>query len=202
MFIATANQLDPIPWALRDRLEIIELPGYTRQEKRHIARSFLVPKQLDEHGLINDKCEITDEAVFEVIDSYTREAGVRNLEREIGSLCRGVAVKVAEGSAKEKEVLGSKEVEEYLGPQKFVSEVADRTSEPGVATGLAWTSVGGDILFIEATRMPGKGKLTQTGQPRDARKEAVTAGLSFVRGRAAQLGFDPGIFLEAPDLLF
>jgi ATP-dependent Lon protease len=107
MFIATANQLDPIPWALRDRLEIIELPGYTRQEKRHIARQFLVPKQLDEHGLKNEQCDITDEAVYEIIDSYTREAGVRNLEREIGSLCRGVAVKVAEGSAKEKETIGT-----------------------------------------------------------------------------------------------
>ena len=200
MFIATANQLDPIPWALRDRLEIIELPGYTRQEKKHIARAFLVPKQLDEHGLINDKCEITDEAVFEVIDSYTREAGVRNLEREIGSLCRGVAVKVAEGSANEKEVIASAEVEEYLGPQKFVSEVADRTSEPGVATGLAWTAVGGDILFIEATKMPGKGKLTLTGQLGDVMKESVTAALSFVRSRAASLGLDPGNFLENVDL--
>jgi ATP-dependent Lon protease len=200
MFIATANQLDPIPWALRDRLEIIELPGYTRQEKRHIARAFLVPKQLDEHGLSDERCEITDEAVFEVIDSYTREAGVRNLEREIGSLCRGVAVKVAEGSARDKEVIASAEVEEYLGPQKFVSEVADRTSEPGVATGLAWTAVGGDILFIEATKMPGKGKLTLTGQLGDVMKESVTAALSFVRSRAGQLGLDAGNFLENVDL--
>jgi ATP-dependent Lon protease len=200
MFIATANQLDPIPWALRDRLEIIELPGYTRQEKKHIARAFLVPKQLEEHGLSDGRCEITDEAVFEVIDSYTREAGVRNLEREIGSLCRGVAVKVAEGSARDKEIIGPQEVEEYLGPQKFVSEVADRTSEPGVATGLAWTAVGGDILFIEATRMPGKGKLTLTGQLGDVMKESVTAALSFVRSRAASLGLDPGNFLENVDL--
>src|SRR5262249_9121870 len=139
LFIATANQLDPIPWALRDRLEIIELPGYTRQEKKHIARKFLVPKQLDDHGLTDERCEITDEAVFEIIDSYTREAGVRNLEREIGSTCRAVAVKVAEGQAKDHEKIGVEEVREVLGPQKFVSEVADRTSEPGVATGLAWT---------------------------------------------------------------
>jgi len=200
MFIATANQLDPIPWALRDRLEIIELPGYTRQEKKHIARAFLVPKQLDEHGLKNDRCEITDEAVFEVIDSYTREAGVRNLEREIGSLCRGVAVKVAEGSAREMESITPVEVEEYLGPQKYVSEVADRTSEPGVATGLAWTAVGGDILFIEATKMPGKGKLTLTGQLGDVMKESVTAALSVVRARAAALGLDAGNFLENVDL--
>ena len=200
MFIATANQLDPIPWALRDRLEIIELPGYTRQEKRHIARSFLVPKQLDEHGLKNDLCEIVDEAIFEVIDSYTREAGVRNLERELGAVCRGVAVKVAEGSSKDKFVIGASEIPEYLGPTKFVSEVADRTSEPGVATGLAWTAVGGDILFIEATKMPGKGKLTLTGQLGDVMKESVTAALSFIRSRATVLGLEGGNFLENVDL--
>ncbi|HUQ03573.1 MAG TPA: endopeptidase La [Kofleriaceae bacterium] len=200
MFIATANQLDPIPWALRDRLEIIELPGYTRQEKKMIARSFLVPKQLEEHGLGHDRCEITDDAIFEVIDSYTREAGVRNLERELGSTCRAVAVKVAEGNAKEHEVIGAEEAREYLGPPKYVSEVADRTSEPGVATGLAWTAVGGDILFIEATKMPGKGKLTLTGQLGDVMKESVTAALSFVRSRAGALGLDGGNFLENVDL--
>ncbi|HUH05412.1 MAG TPA: endopeptidase La [Kofleriaceae bacterium] len=200
MFIATANQLDPIPWALRDRLEIIELPGYTRQEKRQIARSFLVPKQLDEHGLGNNQCDITDGAILEVIDAYTREAGVRNLEREVGSICRGVAVKVAEGSASESETVDAEQVGDYLGPPKFVSEVADRTSEPGVATGLAWTAVGGDILFIEATRMPGKGKLTLTGQLGDVMKESVTAALSFIRSRATVLGLDPGNFLENTDL--
>jgi ATP-dependent Lon protease len=200
LFIATANQLDPIPWALRDRLEIIELPGYTRQEKRHIARSFLVPKQLSEHGIQDNHAEITDEAIFEVIDSYTREAGVRNLEREIGSVCRGVAVKVAEDPNRPKEILGSAAVREYLGPTKFVSEVADRTAEPGVATGLAWTAVGGDILFIEATRMPGKGKLTLTGQLGDVMKESVTAALSFIRSRAPQLGLETGNFLEGTDI--
>jgi ATP-dependent Lon protease len=200
LFIATANQLDPIPWALRDRLEIIELPGYTRQEKKMIARKFLVPKQLDDHGLTTEKCEITDEALFEIVDSYTREAGVRNLEREIGSVFRAVAVKVAEGQAKEHEVISPEVVEEFLGPKKFVSEVAERVGEPGVATGLAWTSVGGDILFIEATKMPGKGKLTLTGQLGDVMKESVTAALSFVRGRAAALGLDPGNFLENTDL--
>ena len=200
LFIATANQLDPIPWALRDRLEIIELPGYTRQEKKMIARKFLVPKQLDDHGLTNERCEITDEALFEIVDSYTREAGVRNLEREIGSVCRAVAVKVAEGQAKDHEVIDPAVVEEVLGPKKFVSEVAERVGEPGVATGLAWTAVGGDILFIEATQMPGKGKLTLTGQLGDVMKESVTAALSFVRGRAAALGLDPGNFLENKDL--
>jgi ATP-dependent Lon protease len=200
LFIATANQLDPIPWALRDRLEIIELPGYTRQEKKMIARKFLVPKQLDDHGLTNDRCEVTDDALFEIIDSYTREAGVRNLEREIGSVCRAVAVRVAEGQAKDHEVIDPAMVEEVLGPKKFVSEVAERVGEPGVATGLAWTAVGGDILFIEATQMPGKGKLTLTGQLGDVMKESVTAALSFVRGRAAALGLDPGNFLENKDL--
>jgi ATP-dependent Lon protease len=200
LFIATANQLDPIPWALRDRLEIIELPGYTRQEKKMIARKFLVPKQLDDHGLTHDRCEITDDALFEIVDSYTREAGVRNLEREIGSVCRAVAVRVAEGQAKDHEVIDPAMVEEVLGPRKFVSEVAERVGEPGVATGLAWTAVGGDILFIEATQMPGKGKLTLTGQLGDVMKESVTAALSFVRGRAAALGLDPGNFLENKDL--
>jgi len=200
LFIATANQLDPIPWALRDRLEIIELPGYTRQEKKMIARKFLVPKQLEDHGLNNDRCEISDDALFEIVDSYTREAGVRNLEREIGSVFRAIAVRVAEGQAKDHEVISPETVEEVLGPKKFVSEVAERVGEPGVATGLAWTAVGGDILFIEATKMPGKGKLTLTGQLGDVMKESVTAALSFVRGRAAALGLDPGNFLENTDL--
>ena len=200
MFIATANMIDPIPWALRDRLEMIELPGYTRQEKQHISRQFLVPKQIEEHGLKSDQVEITTEAVLEVIDSYTREAGVRNLEREIGSICRGVAVKVAEGSAADNEVIGGEQVSEYLGPTKFVSEVAERTSEPGVATGLAWTAVGGDILFIEATRMSGKGKLTLTGQLGDVMKESVTAALSFVRSRAKQLGIGDTNFIETTDI--
>ena len=200
MFIATANQLDPIPWALRDRLEIIELPGYTRQEKRQIARRFLIPKQLEEHGIDEERCEVKDEAVYRIVDSYTREAGVRNLEREIGAVCRNVAVKIAEGSAKEKEIVGEDEISTFLGPEKYVNEVADRTSEPGVATGLAWTAVGGDILFIEATRMPGKGKLTLTGQLGDVMKESVSAALSFIRSRAATLGLETGNFLDSVDL--
>jgi ATP-dependent Lon protease len=200
MFIATANQLDPIPWALRDRLEIIELPGYTREEKRHIARNFLVPKQLEEHGLTVERAEFTDDAINAIVDSYTREAGVRNLSREIGSVCRGVAVKVAENEALEKEVISADNISAYLGPTKFVSEVADRTATAGVATGLAWTAVGGDILFIEATRMPGTGKLTLTGQLGDVMKESVTAALSFIRSRARELGLEEGNFLEKIDL--
>jgi len=200
MFIATANQLGGIPWALRDRLEIIDLAGYTRQDKQQIARRYLVPKQLTDHGLTDGLCEISDEAVFSVIDSYTREAGVRNLERELGSLTRGVAVKVAEG-VKDKETINTAEdVAAYLGAPKYVSEVAERTAEPGVATGLAWTAVGGEILFIEATTMPGKGKLTLTGQLGEVMKESVMAALSFIRSRAPKLGLDPGNFVEKMDL--
>ncbi|HZS35773.1 MAG TPA: S16 family serine protease, partial [Polyangia bacterium] len=198
MFLATANVIDPVPAALKDRLEILELPGYTRDEKRNIARQFLVPKQLEEHGLSKDHIEITDEAVAEVIDSYTREAGVRNLEREVGSVCRGVAVKVAEGNTS-KFVIEAKNVPDYLGPQKFMSEVAERTAEPGVATGLAWTPVGGDILFIEATRMPGKGSLVLTGQLGDVMKESAQAALSFVRAKAKWLGIEEN-FLDKTDI--
>src|SRR4051812_6707423 len=198
MFLATANVIDPVPPALKDRLEILELPGYTRDEKRNIARQFLVPKQLEEHGLKDTHIEVTDEAVAEVIDGYTREAGVRNLEREVGSIARGVAVKIAKGS-KEKYVVKAAEVPEYLGPQKFMSEVAERTAEPGVATGLAWTPVGGDILFIEATRMPGKGSLVLTGQLGDVMKESAQAALSFVRAKAKWLGIEEN-FLDKTDI--
>jgi ATP-dependent Lon protease len=198
MFLATANVIDPVPPALKDRLEILELPGYTRDEKRMIAVNYLIPKQLEEHGLSKDQVELTDAATCEVIDSYTREAGVRNLEREVGSIARGVAVKVAEG-ASQKFVIDAKDVPEYLGPQKFMSEVAERTAEPGVATGLAWTPVGGDILFIEATRMPGKGSLVLTGQLGDVMKESAQAALSFVRARAKYLGIDEN-FLDKTDI--
>ncbi len=200
MFIATANVLDTIPWALRDRLEIIDLAGYTRHDKAQIARRFLVPKQLEDHGLADGLLEITDNAVLTVIDSHTREAGVRNLGRELGSLTRGVAVKIAEGVT-DKEVIDTVEdVAKYLGAPKYESEVAERTAEPGVATGLAWTAVGGEILFIEATTMPGKGKLTLTGQLGDVMKESVMAALSFIRSRAPQLGLDAGNFIEKMDL--
>ncbi len=198
MFLATANVIDPIPAALKDRLEILELPGYTRDEKRNIARQFLVPKQLEEHGLQASQVQLTDEAVSEVIDGYTREAGVRNLEREVGSVARGIAVKVAEGATEQFEVL-AKDIPDYLGPQKFMSEVAERTAEPGVATGLAWTPVGGDILFIEATRMPGKGSLVLTGQLGDVMKESAQAALSFVRAKAKWLGIEEN-FLDKTDI--
>jgi len=199
MFIATANILDPVPAALRDRLEILEIPGYTRNEKMMIARQFLIPKQIEEHGMTDAQLSFADTAVSEIIDGYTREAGVRNLEREVGSVCRGIAVKVAEGQVEGKIEIDDQKVPELLGPQKYINEMAERTSVPGVATGLAWTAVGGDILFIEATRMPGKGSLMLTGQLGDVMKESAQAATSFVRARAKAFGIDEN-FLEKADL--
>src|SRR5215207_3702013 len=156
MFVATANILDPIPPALRDRLEVLEIPGYTREEKLNISRQFLIPKQLEEHGMSKERVVFEESSVAEVIDSYTREAGVRNLERELASVVRAVAVLVAEDKAQPKELITVDRIPDFLGPQKFLPEVAERTAEPGVATGLAWTPVGGEILFIETTKMLGK----------------------------------------------
>jgi ATP-dependent Lon protease len=199
MFVATANILDPIPPALRDRLEVLEIPGYTREEKLNISKQFLIRKQLEEHGLSGERVVFEDGAVCEVIDSYTREAGVRNLERELANVIRAVAVLVAEDKASEKEIITTDRVPEFLGPQKYLPEVAERTAEPGVATGLAWTPVGGDILFIEATKMNGKGNLVLTGQLGDVMKESAQAALSFIRSRARWLGLDDN-FLEKSDI--
>ncbi len=203
MFIATANQGDTIPAPLRDRMEIIEIPGYTRREKHAIARTHLVPKQLSEHGIDASRLEISDEALQIVIDKYSREAGVRSLERQLAAIVRGVAVEIAEKSstdAIEKRVVATEEdVRKFLGPARFGSEVAERTEDPGVATGLAWTPVGGEILFIEATRMPGKGKLTLTGQLGDVMKESALAALSYVRSHADRFGIDVH-FAENSDL--
>jgi len=200
MFIATANIMDPVPPALKDRLEILELPGYTRDEKITIAKHFLIPKQLEEHGMTDDQLGLDPETLGEIIDSYTREAGVRNLEREIANVIRGFAVKVAEGEAGEGLVTVVKDdLSEYLGPEKHLSEVAARQAEPGVATGLAWTPVGGDIIFVEATRMPGKSNLVLTGQLGDVMKESAQAALSYVRAHAAELGIDEN-FLDKHDL--
>jgi ATP-dependent Lon protease len=199
MFICTANFLEPVPPALKDRLEILELPGYTRDEKLHIARQFLVPKQLEEHGLRPEQLIFEDPAVGEIIDSYTREAGVRNLEREIANVIRGCAVKVAEGQTEHLPPIKTESLSEFLGPQKFLSEVAERTAEPGVATGLAWTPVGGDIIFVEATRMQGKGNLVLTGQLGDVMKESAQAALSYVRSHARDLGVEES-FLEKHDI--
>jgi ATP-dependent Lon protease len=199
MFVATANVLDPIPPALRDRLEVLEIPGYTREEKLNISKQFLIRKQLEEHGLSGERVIFEDGAVGEVIDAYTREAGVRNLERELANVIRAVAVLVAEDKAQEKEIISTARVPEFLGPQKYLPEVAERTAEPGVATGLAWTPVGGDILFIEATKMNGKGNLVLTGQLGDVMKESAQAALSFIRSRARWLGLDDN-FLEKSDI--
>ena len=184
MFIATANVADPIPPPLRDRMEILEIPGYTRREKLAIAKQHLLPKQLEEHGLTTAQIDIQDTAIDEIIDSYTREAGVRNLERQIASVIRGVAVKVAEGEMGPfARSTTTDDLREFLGAPKFTSEVAERTDEPGVATGLAWTPVGGEILFIEATRMYGTGKLQLTG-PARRRHEGVGAGGALLRAHA------------------
>jgi ATP-dependent Lon protease len=199
MFVATANIADPIPAPLRDRMEILEIPGYTRREKLAIARRHLIPKQLEEHGITKEQLDITDKAVDLVIDFYTREAGVRTLERQIASIIRGVAVKIAEGDTTPRRVDDEDQVREFLGPQKYTSEVAERTEEAGVATGLAWTSVGGEILFIEATRMYGTGKLQLTGQLGDVMKESAQAALSYVRTNAERYGISKD-FLEKSDI--
>ncbi len=199
MFVATANIADPIPPPLRDRMEILEIPGYTRREKLAIARQHLIPKQLEEHGIKPGQLEITVEAVEELIEHYTREAGVRSLERTVASVIRGVAVKVAEGDLSERVIKTEDDLREFLGPIKYTSEVAERTEETGVATGLAWTSVGGEILFIEVTRMFGTGKMQLTGQLGDVMKESAHAALSYVRTNAEKYGIAKD-FLEKSDV--
>src|SRR3984885_5152724 len=193
VFIATANMLDTVPGPLLDRMEVISLAGYTEDEKLEIARRYLVRRQLQANGLQAEQAEIEPEAIRLIIKGYTREAGVRNLEREIGKAFRHVAVEIADGS-KNRVVLTEKEIAEILGQPRFESEIAMRTSIPGVATGLAWTPVGGDILFIEASRTPGKGSLILTGQLGEVMRESVQAALTLVKSRAAQLGIDPAIF--------
>ncbi|MCC7040314.1 MAG: endopeptidase La [Burkholderiales bacterium] len=193
VFIATANVLDRIPGPLRDRMEVIELPGYTEQEKLEIARRYLVPRQAAASGLTGEQCEIDDAALRAVIGDYTREAGVRNLEREIGNLFRHAAMRFAEG-AEGKIVIGKDDVATILGAQRFENEVMMRTSVAGVATGLAWTPVGGDILFIETSRTPGSGKLILTGHLGDVMKESAQAALTLAKARSASLGIDPAIF--------
>jgi len=187
MFITTANILDTIPHALRDRMEVLDLPGYTTEEKLEIAKQYLIPKQFEAHGLKNNNLKITDDAIKVIISDYTKEAGLRNLEREIGTVCRKVAKEVASGKTKPV-TANAKNVSDFLGPIKFFSEIAERTVEPGVATGLAWTQAGGEILFIESTKMPGTGKLTLTGQLGDVMKESAQAALSYVRAKAKTLG--------------
>ena len=193
MFIATANVLDAIPGPVRDRMEVIELPGYTEDEKFEIAKRYLLKRQLEASGLSASQCEITEAAIRIVIRDYTREAGVRTLERHIGAICRNVAVRIAEGVADHLRV-DVADIPAILGAPRYENEVAMRTSVPGVATGLAWTPVGGDILFVEATRVPGHNKLILTGQLGDVMKESAQAALTLVKARAQDLGIDPAIF--------
>ena len=191
LFFTTANWLDPIMPALRDRLEVIELPSYTADEKLEIARRHLVPRQLDEHGVRANQVKLPDPALRKLITGYTREAGVRNLEREIASVVRKAARKIVSANGKAKPVnIGAKTVQDWLGPVRFVSESAERIKECGIATGLAWTPVGGEILFVEATRMPGKGRLILTGSLGDVMKESAQAGVSYLRSQTKTLKID------------
>jgi len=193
MFITTANILDTIPGPLRDRMEILQLSGYTEEEKLHIAKGYLIPRQIRENGLRPSEISFTDDAIRVIIRDYTREAGVRNLERQIGAVCRKVATRVAEGHT-EPVVVEADRVSEFLGKPLYFFEAAERCDLPGVATGLSVTAVGGDILFIEATKMPGQKGLTITGQLGDVMKESAQAALSYVRSQADKLGFDRDFF--------
>ncbi len=191
MFITTANQLEPIPSPLRDRMEIIQLSGYTEEEKLEIAKRYLVPRQVERNGLRPAQIEIAEDALRALVEGYTREAGVRGLEREIGAVCRKVAREYAEGTRRRKRVVRARHVRELLGRRRFVSESKRRTSEPGVATGLAWTPVGGEVLYVEATAFPGEGRLQVTGQLGDVMRESASAALSYVKAHRDRLG--PGL---------
>lgn len=193
MFITTANILDTIPAPLRDRMEVLDLPGYTQEEKTKIAQRHLIPRQLEAHGISSEQLGITGGAIRRIISGYTHEAGLRNLEREIATVCRAVASLVAEGHTGSTHVT-ARDVHKYLGPPKFRSEVKERISMPGVAAGLAWTQAGGDILFVEAAKMKGKQALTLTGQLGAIMKESAMAALSFIRSHAPELGVDEGFF--------
>jgi ATP-dependent Lon protease len=198
-FIATANYRYNIPEALRDRMETIEVPGYTRSEKCAIARQFLVPKQIKEHGLTPAQLEFENEGIECLVDFYTREAGVRNLEREVAAVCRDVTVKIADGSAPPHTSVTAELVRELLGPEKHRPELSERKLSPGVAVGLSVSGAGGDLLIIEATRMPGKGEIYITGSLRNVAKESAATAVSFVRSRAERLRLDPE-WLKSIDL--
>ena len=191
LFIATANIMDPVPAALRDRMEVIELPGYTEEEKTEIAKKFLVPRQVVQNGIDKVGFELPDETLQVIIRSYTREAGVRNLEREIGSVARKIARRVAEDEVVGPVSVTPADLAELLGPVKFVPEIAERVTQPGVAVGLAWTPSGGDILFVESTRMPGKGGLKLTGSLGEVMRESAEAARSWLRARAPEYSIDP-----------
>ena len=195
MFITTANQVDTIPRPLLDRMEVLELPGYTEEEKVEIARKFLIPRQIKEHGLDPERIHITRSAIQRIIREYTREAGVRNLEREIGGICRSLARSIAEGKKGNLSVRANK-LPGHIGLPKFSSDILERTGVPGVATGMAWTPAGGDILFVEATMMPGQKSLVLTGQLGDVMKESAQAALSYVRSKAKNLGISEDFFRD------
>jgi len=196
LFIATANTMDTVPGPLRDRMEVIEIPGYTQSDKLDIARRYLVPRQLEANGVLPKQAKFSDAALNWIIEGYTREAGVRNLERQIGSIARSIAADIVDGKT-ERAVVDRQRVSAVLGPRKFDPELASRTSVPGVATGMAYTPVGGEILFIEASRMPGKGMIILTGQIGDVMKESATAAYSLIRSRAPALGIDPKLLANS-----
>jgi len=193
LFITTANYLDPIPPALLDRMEVIEFPGYVEEEKLHIARQFLIPRELEQNGLDGRGIRFEDNAIRMICREYTYEAGVRNLEREIAKVCRKIARRVAEGKRVQKRI-GADSLHKFLGPPEFISPLAEEADEIGVATGLAWTEGGGDIMAIEVTLMPGKGMLMLTGQLGDIMQESAQTALSYARSQAAQLKIDPDEF--------
>ncbi len=195
IFIATANVLDQIPGPLRDRLEVIELPGYTQSDKLEIARRYLIVRQKKQNGLADGEIVLPDETLAAIIEGYTREAGVRQLERQIGAVCRAVTTRIADGRPGPY-TIGADDLHEILGARRFEDEAALRTSVPGVATGLAWTPVGGQILFVEAAATPGKGRLHLTGQLGDVMKESVEIALSLIKSRADRLGIDAAQFGE------
>jgi ATP-dependent Lon protease len=198
MFITTGNVLHTVPAALLDRMEVIELPGYTDEEKVEISKTFLIPRQMESHGLTPKNIEFTDDALRLIISEYTREAGLRNFEREIANICRKVARRVAEG-ARKKSVVGRGAVEEFLGPIKYFRDAAERTMAPGVATGVAWTEAGGDIIFVETSQMKGGKSLTLTGHLGDVMQESAQAALTYIRSNADALDV-PADFYEKNDL--
>jgi ATP-dependent Lon protease len=195
MFITTSNIIDNIPGPLRDRMEVIELSGYTEEEKLNIAKRHLISKQLEGHALTEDDLEFDDQAIRAIIRSYTREAGVRNLERRIAAVCRGVAKDIVVGDTQRK-LVTAEDLERYLGPIQFFQETKARTWGPGLATGLAWTPVGGELLFIESAKMKGKGALTMTGKLGEVMKESASAALTYIRSHAKEMGIDEDIFSQ------
>jgi len=197
LFVATANQMGPVPPALRDRMEVIELPGYTVEEKLEIARRFLLPRQIEQNGILDVGFEISEDALLALCENYTREAGVRNLERQIGALCRKVARRIAEGEIQQPSRIGRDDLQGMLGPVIFEPELADVGGRPGVVVGLAWTPAGGDILFVESARMRGTGKLKLTGSLGDVMRESVEAAHSWLRSHASERGIDAAVFEES-----